>query len=423
MPARFLASLNGFPLDLEHISSTYRKAIAAYDIPYRNGAKTEDMGEEATGHRFKAYWFNETYQAFFAVREELKKTVLAELVHPEMGVLKGRIQSMSVDWDDRDQTAEVEFEFLEEVIDSTEPPRVISVQAAVEAAFASGQAEQMAAFAADVRTELGPEAGGILAKTLDPDLPLLQQFTGISLQARAYLKKVDALVTTIEATLHDIEQPANSLIATVDYGLTLPGRVVGGLAKAIERYAVLLESTREFPLRFLNALQHNLRGLEDTFAGFLTQLKLSGGQRLALEAAALFDEDESRREALKKQEGTEPWDALGHLIRLESPGPILNVDQVEASLALVRAYLQEAIDLARGPQSLPQMAADLLEHVSRVKMDYERVVHVDVPTVSPLFLICQKNGLPYTAVERVAALNPEFPNPNFMQGQVSLYAG
>lgn len=122
MAARHAATLNGFPLDLETISTTIEKALAVYEYPYRNGAKTEDLGETATHHRFKAYWFGPTYPAFFAVREEIKKSAVFELVHPELGVVKGRIQSMVPSWNDRDETAEVEFEFVEESIDDVEPP-------------------------------------------------------------------------------------------------------------------------------------------------------------------------------------------------------------------------------------------------------------------------------------------------------------
>jgi len=422
MPARFAATLNGFPLDLERIGTTFEKAIAVYEFPYRNGAKTEDMGETAPRHRFKAYWFGPTYEAFFAVREEMKRSDLFELVHPELGIVKGRISSMAPSWDDRDATAEVEFEFTEDTLDNVEPARVISVQAAVEAAFAAGQAEQMDAFAGEVRGALGKEAGGILAKDLDPTLPILPQFTGISLKARNYLKTVDAMVTTAEATLHDIEAPADSLIASIDYGLSLPGRVVGSLAKTIERYTVLLASTRTAPGRFLSSLRQNLRDLEGTFNDFLTQLKLAGAQRLSLEAATLFEADEGRRQELKRQEGTRAWDSAGHLTASPASLPIMNVNEVEAALALVRSSIQEAIDLSRETSSLAQMAYDLLEHVSRVKMEYESVITVDVPVPTSLFVLCLKHGLPYVTTERLRALNPAFPNPNFVQGGVLLYA-
>lgn len=230
------------------------------------------------------------------------------------------------------------------------------------------------------------------------------------------------MVTSAEALLYSVATPANSLISTLDYGLTLPGRVVGSLARAIERYTVLLETTREFPVRFLDSLKHNLKALETTFEAFLSQLMITGSMRLSLEAASLFEADESRREVLKKQEAQRAWDARGHLTKAAAPGPIMNVDQAEAALYTVRSYIQEAIDLNRDVKTLPQMAYHLLEHVSRVKMDYEQVVQVEVEIPTSLFLICLKHGLPYGAVERVHALNPQFPNPNFVHGQVSIYA-
>lgn len=422
MAARHPATLNGFPLDLEQISSPVEKAIAVYEFPYRNGGKTEDLGETVQHHRFRAYFFGATYDTFFAVREELKKSTLFELVHPELGLLKGRVASMAPSWDDRQETAEVEFEFIEEAIDDAEPPRVISVEAAVEAAFEAGQVEQMEAFAGEVRAALGAEAGGILSVELDPELGILAQFGGVSLAARAYLQKVDAVVTAAEATLVSVATPANSLISTLDYGRALPGRVVGGIARAIERYTVLLSTAREFPGRFLDSLKLNLRDLDGTYRDFLAQLKMAGAQRLALEAAGLFEADERRRQALKKQESAPRWDKSGNRIQREAVGPIMHVDQVEAALASVRAYIQEAITLDRSVQVLPRLALNLLEHVSRVKMDYEQVVEVDVDIPTPLFLVCQKQGLPYGAVERVAALNPQFPNPNFVFGKVRVYA-
>src|SRR5690606_17362977 len=143
----------------------------------------------------------------------------------------GMVRSTTTHRRDLLDTAEVDIEFVEEAA-APAPAARVSIGGATVEAFEAAQAEQMEAFRALTREVLGSEGARVLARELDPEQPSLVQFTGLSRAARAFLKAVDGEVAAAEAVLASVTAPANSIVSTIDYGLTLPGRVVGGLARA-----------------------------------------------------------------------------------------------------------------------------------------------------------------------------------------------
>jgi prophage DNA circulation protein len=76
----------------------------------------------------------------------------------------------------------------------------------------------------------------------------------------------------------------------------------------------------------------------------------------------------------------------------------------------------------RSVQALKGMAEQLVEHVSRVKLERQRIRQVTIRQCQPLHLICHNLGLGYEAAERVLAINPQIKNPNFVEGLLNVYA-
>ncbi|KAF0145122.1 MAG: mu-like prophage DNA circulation protein [Nitrospirae bacterium] len=100
---------------------------------------------------------------------------------------------------------------------------------------------------------------------------------------------------------------------------------------------------------------------------------------------------------------------------------LLTINEIEKSLAEARSYIQEAIDASRGIDSLKKMAAALLDHANNIKLEREKIIKVEEDVPIPLHLVCLKHGLPYNDAERILAIN-SIKNPNFVSGEISIYA-
>jgi len=417
---RYQAMIDLFPLDMEMVEDTIEKAIARYEYPYRDGADTEDLGEKARVIRMRCYWFEETYTEHFAFLEHLRKRDLFELTHPKYGQIKGRIESVSVRHDDRTATAEVDLCFVQDLSDQEQPRPWADVAAAAEESFVAGQAELQEEFAADAAAVLGAEASAILVKELDPTLGIVAQFPTVSLKARAWLKDVEAACNVWDAKYLEITNPAASLTAAVNYGVALPGRVIGTVARAAERLALTYATLRSSPARFLSSLRLGLQELTNASGSGDKIARLAGAQRLSLEAGGLYRDDEQARDRLRRLETAAAFDVLGRRLPAEELPVVLNVQQLERSLAEVRAEIQAAVELARGQESLKTAALALLEHVSQVKLERDRILMLTLENPLPLHLVCLRQGLPYRYAERILSIN-RIAHPSFTQGEVAVY--
>ncbi|MDP2167992.1 MAG: DNA circularization N-terminal domain-containing protein, partial [Thermodesulfovibrionales bacterium] len=269
------AFIDDFALEIQDIDDAFEKSIAQYEFPYRDGAKLEDMGLKARKVRFKCFFFGKRYDEHKLFLEHIKGNKgLFDFTHPKYGLLHGSVESASVRHDDRLETAEIDISFVEEFAGEIEIPAV-----SVDGVFEQGQAEQIAEFEKDVKDELGAEAAEILGKELDPTKGILEQFTGLTATARAYVKQIDGYVSKLEATLTSIANPANSLLATIDYGVNLPGRVIGSVSRTVERYALLAESLKTAPSRFAQSMKNGMKELESALGGFSKHIHLAGSQR------------------------------------------------------------------------------------------------------------------------------------------------
>jgi len=408
-------------LEIENIEDSFEKSIAQYEFPYRDGALLEDMGQKAHKIRFRCYFYNENYDSHIELIKFLEGKDLVEIAHPQYGIIIGKIETLSVRHDDRERTAEIDITFIENLRGEIHPLTYVDVESAGEEAFIAGQDEQMEEFKADAEDELGAEAGEVLAKELDPDKGILEQFTDVSKKARKYVKDVDAYVRKLEGTLKTISNPANSLTSTIQYGVNLPGRVIGAVAKTVERYAIFYNTLRNAPARFLLSLKDGFKKLELSFGKFSKHTRIASVQRRALVAGYIYKSDESKRQILKSAEKVKSFDALGHYLKTEPTEQIMTIQEIEQTLADVRSDIQETVEISRGMQSLKDLALVLLEHVNKIKLERDKLVRVDIENEIPLHLICLKYGLSYNYATRIYAIN-SCKHPNFVRGELNIYA-
>jgi len=420
---RYEARLDSFSLEMETIDDAIEKAIARHEFPYRDGALLEDMGQRARIIRIRCYWYEETYETHKEFVKHLARRERFELLHPKYGLLKGSVESVAIRHDDRLRTAEVDLSFVEGLIDSAEPERRPDVLKSTESGFVMGQAELVTEINQDIVNLLGTEGNDIAAAEIDPTELIAYQIKGLTQRGRDYIKAVDAYVAELGGTLNTVGNPVGSLLDLIQYPSTVGGHLAGSLARTLERYTVLYDSLRSAPRRYLSQLRNGLGALGLTHPHFTKHTQIAAVQRRSLETAALYQDDESLREQLKQRETAQSFDALGRYIGTESPWePIMTIDDIEATLAEIRTDIQTAVSSARGMTSLKTMAETLLEYVSQVKLERDKIITVETPGEMPLHLICLRYGLPYAYAERIYSINA-IKHPSFIPpGEVRIYA-
>lgn len=442
MPETETANLGGVDLLYETISDGFKNSIVKHEYPLIDGADLESMGQQARVIRMRCYFYNEAY----ADHEDLlyllgERNKIHELDHPKYGLIQGKIESVDVRHDDRKELAEVDFTFIEQLIFDAQPAQVEDVGNKTGALLEDGIEEQKEEFSQDMRETLGTEADGILDQILDPDEGILAQFTGLTTKARSYVSKIDTTVATIEATLNEIANPANSLIATIEFGVNLPGRVIGAITECAERYTILYDDLIGAPTQFLQSLENGMTELKTTLglsesasgspqtsvaqgaaqAAISKQIDITGSMVASQKLGTIYAEDETKRQTVRRAEQTKSFDIKGNYRRLSPLPTIFTINEIESSLAAAREYLQNAMDQARGMQSLKDMARSILRHVNEIKLERERIVQVEMDNEIPLHLVCLKYNLSYNYAERILSINPQIQNPNFVSGRVSVY--
>jgi prophage DNA circulation protein len=422
MAEKFQAAIDGIEFDCETLEDSFEKAIARHEFPYRSGALLEDMGQKARVIKIRCFFLNERYGFHNALIDYIRETNHAyELTHPQYGLIKGQIESMVVRHDDREETAEIDLTFVENMPGAIETAWAPSVAADTEEAFLTGQDELAEEMEHDIRDEFPSDFDELLGE-IDPTLPtLFEQYSGLTKEARAYVRQVDEYVGELRALLSEITSPANSLVSTTDYATNLPGVVMGSLAAAIERHALLYDTLRSSPDRFFQSFATGVAEIEDSFERFGTYTAIAKAQREAVLLGDMLDEDQARYQTARQAAEVATFSSLGRLQKdISGTEVILTITEIEGALATVRSDLQDAIDAARRMGSLKTLAATLTDHVITLKKSRPPLVTVRIDNAMPLHLICLKYGLAYNEADQLMAIN-RIRNPNFTSGEVQVY--
>jgi prophage DNA circulation protein len=426
--------LDDITLEMETIEDNFEKSIPRYEYPFADGPDLDDMGEKAHTLTIRCYFWDAGMHLTFDNHIDLI-TALAQksdwtLFHPIYGFLIGKVEKVGVRFNDRQRTAEVDISFVEQMREALAIMPATDVTSAVEGAFLDAQDEQQTEISSDlVALGLDPTV------VYDPTQSILSQLSGASASMRGIAKAIDSYIGMFSTIASEITQPVNSLVATITYPTTIPGIVVGTLTQCVERVAREYDSSLGFPARFLGNLDLALNQLAASTNSFSTDqsasgvasltliakhLQLASAQRLALETAYCYADDEENRQQVRQIEQTSSFDVLGQYTTQPVP-PIMTVNDLETTLATSRTWLQSGIDQARSMQSLKTLALQLLQNVSSVKLESELIITVHVVNPIPLHLLCLQYGLPYNYAERIASINKTMEDPNFVSGAVQIY--
>ncbi|GFO67877.1 hypothetical protein GMLC_14560 [Geomonas limicola] len=434
MQELYPAQLDGIALEIETLDDTFEKAVAKHEIPNKDGALLEDMGQKARTVNIRCYFWDhgdhQTYADHVKLVNHLANQVLSELVHPVYGSMNGMAERVTVRHDDREMMAEVDISFVENLRGTIEDIEYEDVEAATEEAFLDGQDEQQNEAAEDFAGELD------VTMDLDPNLTILEQVKGATAAAREMAREIDGYIGLATGIAGEVIQTASSVVATVNYAVNLPGRVVGVIARVVEAVAQAYQAIKNFPARFMNSLKLAFKNLINKFklfsssrskqgekarAIFIKHLQIACAQRMSLEAAYVYNADERKRQQVRRSEKVTSFDTNGRYVGSAATEPVLNVRELESSLADTRELIQEAVDQARGMQSLKTMARSLLEHVNTVKLERDRIVTIVLDNTMPLHLVCLKYGLPYNMSDRLLSINEGIKNPSFTSGEIQIY--
>ena len=433
MEELYLAQLDGFALEIESIDDSFEKSIARHEFPNRDGALLEDLGQKARTVNFRCYFWDHgkhlTYGNHIKFVNHLSSQALFELIHPTYGIMLGMVERVTVRHDDRNWTAEVDVTFVENMREPIDETRYQDVEAATEEAFIAGQEEQQDELADDLADEGLP-----LDQELVAEQSILSQVKATAQSSREMAREMDGYLNFAATIAADVTDLEGSLVSVVNYGVNLPGRVIGVLARVVERTARSYSAIKTAPARLMKSLKLAFQNLENQFANFslgksksaiatrdlmIKHLRLACAQRLALEAAYAYSADEQLRQQVRRSEQTQSFDLNGNYVGTPTE-TVLNARELDESLADARDLLQAALDQARGMRSLKAMAISLLDHVNVVKLERDRIVSITLESPRPLHLVCLMYGLPYQMAERIASIN-DIPNPNFTSGSIDIY--
>lgn len=424
--------LNGIAIEMQDISDHFEKSIVKYEYPYVDGADLEDMGQKAGTVKTRCFFYDNAGQKTYARHVDFLNLLALptdlEFIHPKYGILKGKVETVDVRHDDRKRTAEIDFTFIKRGFDKIQALPANAVDNIVETLYGDSADEQAAVIATDM------VGSGLNVAAALTDESLLSQIKGVTNSARAYARQIDQALNRLNSLATDITQPLNSIVATINYGANLPGKLLGTVDRCLDRVAATYNGLRNFPARFLSAIDFGLIKIHrdlDSFlpadrtgakAMLLKQILIASARRVALETAYVYGSDRDARRTQQSQGSVLPFDVNGKY----TPRPPLdvapmNVSELETTLAAARNRLQAEISSARSLHTLRDMALELAAAVDQVKHGGERIVVIDVTAVVPLHLLCLRQGIPYSDADRLMCLNTALRNPTFTTGTVQIF--
>lgn len=389
------------------------------------------MGEKAHIMKLRTYWIDDAerlgYEDHPLLISAFQDKSLIDFEHPTYGLMQVKIQALAIRRDDGERCAEIDVTLIEQMRVPLDIQLLPNIRSSAQEIFTAGQEQQKQKLAEDIKSKLQAKDAGMLTKIMEEGKTLLSQAQEYSDKARALAGSVDGYIATATGFVNQIDNPTNTLQFMLDYGLQLPGLVLGPIARSVGKLAQLYNSTRNFPTQFLDNFQSGLDDIQAAFHEFgekenggyapsaeseaaaevmQTHLQIACAQAFALELAYIYDDDVRA--------------ASGDLELADVQ--VMNIRELEKSLAMAREMLDEAITNAREITALKDLSLSLLKHVNQIRLERERMITVQIDNPMPLHLVCLKYGLPYTDAERIHRVN-KIRNPNFTSGEVLVYAG
>jgi len=416
----FKPAIDDFALELIGTADvSFEKSIVEYEVPFADGAILDDMGAKARHFQIKTIWRRQNYEIYrdFLVHAGIEQ--LNTYIDPGLGIIHGRIKSANVTRDDR-KCAEINIEFIEDANPDAVPAYAPPLVADMEEGFNEAAAALMDAAAADCVA-----AGVDPSVEIEPGAPIAS-LSVKTVSARAFMASMERSLNALQSSFNQALNPADSAVGMFDYGLSLPGRIVGTLAGAVERAALMVGTAGASPVAAVASLQKNIARLCTAIPALGNQIKIAGAAIGALITGRIFADDESKRAVTRRIEDTPQWRPDGTRISVPDTPPTSTANELEEALLRIRNMLYAGVTAARAIGStqavaaLSAQAAALLKYVNTIKLERDRIVEVEAEDALPLHLICLRHGLPYSYADRICTIN-SFWNPTFCVGKVRVY--
>ena len=403
------AYLNNIQLDFESIDETYANAIAVNEFPYKSDPLLQNLKPKATTIKIRCYFYNQRYSEHKTLLAMLKTESEFELEHPEFGLLKGQVESISVRKDDREQTAEIDLNYICGISAIANNTEVIDAQIQSEAAYQQALDEIQTAYAAEISAEIGEDITAIETQDGENIADQIRAITGaVATKIREHITVIDTNISKYESILNNITTPANALISVINFTKDIPGRLIGSVAKAVNRYSLLYANLKAFPSDFISALNTAYSELKSDFntqnTYYISSARKSANNAVLKAFSAIVANEINLQ--------------TGYIL---SEQETLNVNQIENLLYDTRNFTLNALETSRkNTEQLKAFSAMLVKYANKIKIEREKITTVELDNTMPLHLLCLKYDLDYPYAEKITKLN-NFRNPNFVSGSVNIH--
>lgn len=445
------AVLDGIPIKIQGspgFNDPVEPVVIEHEPAGKNGARLQPMGLKAKRSSFTAFFKGESeWNNYLKLIKSIERQELMDFIHPKYGLMKGMVSLFVPQQNEIEHQASIAITFVEDIISQQRPVFREAVAPAAENHAVNVNDQAIAKSKSGIDDSLGEDGIGLADKIIDFNSDIIDEFDDITGPVRFYVKEVDRIVKAMEGTLAAVSNPVNSFINALDFGTSLPGRMVKAATQLAERVAILVEDFGTAPENFVNSYRDQMLIFEEaigidasTLGGTTTgstlqkqheisakremqeNFKTIGATQAAVKLAEIYEEDDENRRQIQAQEQTESFDHKGNYLGASfNQQTIMTVKEIEDSLFVAREYIQEAIGLNRETPALHELALSLTRNVNEVKINLEQVVTVTLTETLPLFTVLNRYGLPYKMIDRIVALN-EIPNPNEVTGEIKLYA-
>jgi hypothetical protein len=419
---RFIPYLDDIKLDLEYVDDVVQKSFSKDEFPGVDGASYTDLGMHARQFNGRAWFKGVSFDNFQKFQDAVAiPDAVHNFVHPVHGLIVGVVLSHNARHDARKGTAVVDFQFEEQLQGNFEDRLTPLVQPQIEEMVTAGQAATVSSFSDKILRRLGPSALAVINRTVDMTQNLGAQFIDMAQNVKMFVAEIDAALAEFEGFCAEITQPANTLIANIEYGSTLPGLFIAAIAHSADRYMALVDTATQAPYMVLQSFFNGMLQLSHAVPDFSHEISIVKSHAGSLLAAKLFKKDDDARAAAAIVDAASAWNGRGEYIGRAKRPEVLTVTDLERILDLVRINLQIPLSIDHSLTANSDIASAFLRHVNTIKINRERIVKKDVLNELPLQFVCHSNGLGYTAAERVLTVNQQIQNPSFVSGEVSIY--
>jgi hypothetical protein len=410
---RYPASIDNFKLEIETVSIDAGRSLVEHSFYGVDGARLTDTGGTPRTIKFKAYFINEDYESWSAFADYVYADRSVTLVHPEAGVVYGRVKTISIRHDDRIQTAEVDIEFAEDLFELPGSGLVpaLDIIESVNATAISGIASVIAGAGTTFVDRFGANGLIMSGRNLVDGIPFVNQFPDITRTAKNFVGKIETAMSGIDALLADVSVPINSIVSAVDYGTNLPGRFMGSVARCIGRISGAVKTIAGAPSAFMRSFEDGIKELinaakidgNNVFDGHIYGIA-SGVAAVQTAKELVADEQVMIQVAQAASVSAVSLDG-----KIQARPVIQPASIVSTAVATMRDVKE--------PRTMLMMITDKANNLKPRALRESRVL---VPTVTPLYCVMLQYGAPMWTDEMVVKAN-NIRNPNAVSGDLVLY--